>query len=233
MIPLYDGKRIVAIYTDGACSGNQNDENLGGWGAILEYGEAVKELFGGEPNTTNNRMELTAVLEAFRALKKDGLDIAVFSDSAYLANCFRERWYEGWRRNGWRNAKKQPVENRDLWEEILGHTERNRVRFYRVKGHINVNGPSFDPAKEFLRFREWNGEAFSEADFLYATERNNRADALANRGIDEQRKAGTSREESEETADAPDAPGNEERPGGFEPGAEECHLNGSEPESEV
>jgi len=187
MIPQLEGKKAVAIYTDGACSGNQNAENVGGWGAILEYGDAEKELFGGEADTTNNRMELTAVLEALRALKKDGLDIWVFSDSAYLANCFRERWYEGWIRNGWRNAKKQPVENRDLWEEILARVRKNRVTFFRVKGHVNVNGASFDAEKELARFREWNGAFFREEDFLYATERNNRADRLANRGIDAQR----------------------------------------------
>ncbi len=200
MIPVYEGKKIVAIYTDGACSGNQNETNTGGWGAILEYGQAVKELHGGEPDTTNNRMELTAVLEAFRALKKNGLDIAVFSDSAYLANCFREKWYVNWRRNGWKNTKKQPVENRDLWEEIIAFTEANRVAFYRVKGHLNVNGASFDCAKEYGRFAEWNGDAFSEADFLYATERNNRADELANIGIDEIR--GDSAEEPD-GADVP------------------------------
>lgn len=200
MIPVYEGKKIVAIYTDGACSGNQNETNTGGWGAILEYGQAMKELYGGEPDTTNNRMELTAVLEAFRALKKNGLDIAVFSDSAYLANCFREKWYVNWRRNGWKNTKKQPVENRDLWEEILAFTEANRVAFYRVKGHLNVNGASFDCAKEYGRFAEWNGDAFSEEDFLYATERNNRADELANIGIDEIRAA------SAEEPDGADAP---------------------------
>ena len=187
MIPLYEGQKVVAIYTDGACSGNQNEENTGGWGAILEYAGAVKELYGGEPNTTNNRMELTAVLEAFRALKKDGLDVVVFSDSAYLANCFREKWYENWKRNGRKNAKKKPVENRDLWEGILSFTERNRVSFCRVKGHLNVDGASFDLPAEYARFTEWNGTAFREEDFLYATERNNRADELANIGIDEAR----------------------------------------------
>ena len=82
--------RILRIYTDGGCSGNQNDENLGGWGAVMEFGEAVKELYGGEKNTTNNRMEMTALLEAFRAIKKDGQEIHVFSDSSYLMDCFRK-----------------------------------------------------------------------------------------------------------------------------------------------
>lgn len=184
MIPRFEGRKAVAIYTDGACSGNQNDENVGGWGAILEYGSAVKELFGGEANTTNNRMELTALREALRALKKDDLEIHVFSDSAYLANCFREKWYVGWKRNGWKNAKKNPVENRDLWEDLIERIERNHVTFYRVKGHVNTSAPSFKCDAEYARFTEWNGEAFCCEDFLYATERNNRADALANMGIE-------------------------------------------------
>ena len=96
---------VLRIYTDGGCSGNQSDENIGGWGAILEFGENKKELRGGELNTTNNRMEMTALLEAFRALKKEGLEIEIFSDSSYLMNCFREKWYETWRRNGWKKRR--------------------------------------------------------------------------------------------------------------------------------
>ena len=187
MIPQYEGKQVVALYTDGACSGNQTAENVGGWGCILEYGAATKELHGGEVNTTNNRMELTALLEGFRALTKSGLDIVVFADSAYLANCFREKWYESWEQNGWKNAKKQPVENRDLWEALLTCVRQNRVWFYRVKGHVNVNSKSFQEAAELARFQEWNGTCFSKEDFLYATEKNNRADELANTGIDEAR----------------------------------------------
>ena len=81
--------RILRIYTDGGCAGNQSDENLGGWGAILEFAGVTKELYGSEPNTTNNRMEMTALLEALRAIKKDGQTIIAFSDSSYLMNCFR------------------------------------------------------------------------------------------------------------------------------------------------
>ena len=83
----------IRIYTDGACSGNQHEENVGGYGAILEYGEHVKEIYGGEENTTNNRMELKAVIEAFKLLKKAGLEVDIFSDSAYVVRCFRERWF--------------------------------------------------------------------------------------------------------------------------------------------
>ena len=99
--------RVLRIYTDGGCSGNQSDENLGGWGAILEFGEAQKELYGSEENTTNNRMEMTALLEAFKAIKKDNQTIEVFSDSSYLMDCFRKKWYENWRKNGWKCWQKQ------------------------------------------------------------------------------------------------------------------------------
>ena len=88
---------ILKMYTDGACSGNQNENNYGGWGAILEFGIHQKELHGGEKNTTNNRMELTAVIEAFRALKRTGLQVEVYSDSSYVMNCFRNGWYRNCR----------------------------------------------------------------------------------------------------------------------------------------
>ena len=97
---------ILKIYTDGACSGNQNATNVGGWGAILEYGEHTKELHGGEVNTTNNRMELTAVIEAFRTLKRPGLRAEVYSDSSYVMNCFRQGWYKSWEKNGWKTSQK-------------------------------------------------------------------------------------------------------------------------------
>ena len=125
--------RILRIYTDGGCSGNQNDENLGGWGAILEFGQAVKEIYGSEKNTTNNRMEMTALLEAFRAIKKEDQDIHVFSDSSYLMECFREKWYEKWIRNGWKTSSKKPVENRELWEALLPYLQKHRISFFRVK----------------------------------------------------------------------------------------------------
>ena len=121
--------KTVNIYTDGACSGNQNDENLGGWGAVLEYGEHEKALFGGERDTTNNRMEMKALIEALAALNREGLRIRVFSDSAYLMNCFREKWYEKWLRNNWITSSKTPVENRDLWEQLLPFLEKHTIEF--------------------------------------------------------------------------------------------------------
>jgi len=175
--------KTLRIYTDGACSGNQNETNIGGWGAILEYGETIKELFGGELNTTNNRMEMTALLRAFEALKKNSQIIEVFSDSAYLMDCFRKNWYVNWHDNGWKTAKKTDVENKDLWQSLFAQIEKHDVLFYRVKGHVNLDHPKTKPIPIYEKFVEWNGKEFSYEDFEYITRMNNRADALANNGI--------------------------------------------------
>ena len=178
---------ILRIYTDGACSGNQSNENVGGWGAVLEYGEHQKELFGGQVNTTNNRMELTAVIEALKALKAPGQTIQIFTDSSYVANCFREKWYESWEQNKWRNAAKKSVENQELWKELLALVRMHEVRFFRVKGHVNLNSKSTNFDALYEKFLQWNGTGFSFDDFRYVTTMNNRADELANMGIDENR----------------------------------------------
>lgn len=180
--------QILKIYTDGGCSGNQHDTNIGGWGAILEYGSARRELHGGEINTTNNKMELTAVIEAFSALKKTGQNIQVFSDSSYVMECFREKWYVGWQKKGWMRSRTKPVKNRELWERLIELVSQHTVNFYRVKGHVNLNSPGTDTASLYKKFIEWNGEAFSMEDFLYITAMNNRADELANIAMDELRK---------------------------------------------
>lgn len=176
--------KILRVYTDGGCAGNQNDENLGGWGAVLEFGSASKELFGCERNTTNNRMEMTALLRAFEAIKKEGQTIQVFSDSSYLMDCFRKGWYKGWQKNGWKTSKKTPVENQDLWQALIPYLDRHEIRFYRVKGHVNLNSQVTDFDELYEKFLEWNGADFSYEDFMYVTEKNNQADALANKGID-------------------------------------------------
>lgn len=121
----------VTIYTDGACSGNPGP---GGWGAVLMYGRHRKEMSGGESMTTNNRMELMAVIEALRALKEP-CKVTVYSDSAYVVNAFKNGWVDGWLRNGWKNSKGQPVENQDLWKSLLAEMERHRVQYVKVKGH--------------------------------------------------------------------------------------------------
>ena len=177
--------KILRIHTDGGCAGNQHDKNLGGWGAILEFGDAKKELYGSEANTTNNKMEMTALLEAFRAIKKDGQDIIVFSDSSYLMDCFRKKWYVGWQKNGWKNAKKEPVANRELWVALLPYLDKHNITFCRIKGHVNLESKSTDLDKLYAKVVEWNGARFTYDDFIHATEMNNRADQLANVGIDE------------------------------------------------
>lgn len=128
----------ITIYCDGACSGNQFRGNRGGWGAVLAYKDKVKEIRGAERDTSNQRMELTACIEALERLKGSGRSVVVFSDSAYLVNGMTQRWYDRWRRNGWLNYKKKPVENRDLWERLLSLASRHDVVFRKVAGHTGV-----------------------------------------------------------------------------------------------
>ncbi|HLN64337.1 MAG TPA: ribonuclease HI [Symbiobacteriaceae bacterium] len=125
--------REVTIYTDGACSGNPGP---GGWGAILMAGEHRKELSGFEANTTNNRMEIMAAIAAVRALKSP-CRVKLYSDSAYLVNAFKQNWLGNWQRNGWINSKKDPVENQDLWRELLAVVRPHEVEWIKVKGHAD------------------------------------------------------------------------------------------------
>lgn len=116
----------VILYTDGACSGNPG---AGGWASILIYGERKKEISGGEVLTTNNRMELTAVIEGLKALK-ERCEVDIYSDSAYVVNAFLENWIDGWNRRGFKNVK-----NPDLWNELIALGEVHILRFHKVKGH--------------------------------------------------------------------------------------------------
>ncbi|MBC7955077.1 MAG: ribonuclease HI [Cytophagales bacterium] len=138
----------VTIYTDGACKGNPGP---GGWGAWLSTGEHEKELFGGEAQTTNNRMELTAVIEALTSLKRS-CDITLYTDSEYVRKGITE-WIYGWKTRGWKTADKKPVKNADLWQRLDALRNLHQVDWRWVKGHAG------DPGNE-------------------------RADALANRGVD-------------------------------------------------
>lgn len=131
-------KEIIEIYCDGACSGNQFKSNKGGWGAIVKRGDEEREIFGGERNTTNQRMELTACIQALDQLPRGDVDIQVYSDSAYLINCMHQKWYEKWQRNGWRNAKKEPVENKDLWVNLLALVTQHKPTFNKVRGHSGI-----------------------------------------------------------------------------------------------
>ena len=139
----------VEIFTDGACSGNPGP---GGWGAILRIGGVEKELFGGEADTTKNRMEMTAVIEALRALNRP-VTARVFTDSQYVQKGISE-WIHGWKRRGWKTADKQPVKNVDLWQALDAEAAHHKIEWCWVRGH--------------------DGHVENE-----------RADALAQRGVDE------------------------------------------------
>ncbi|MDB5083381.1 MAG: ribonuclease [Bacilli bacterium] len=124
----------VEIYTDGACSGNPGP---GGWAAVLFHGEYTKELSGGERVTTNQQMELRAAIEGLKLLKQP-CEVTLYSDSAYLINCFQQKWYVNWERNGWVNSKKEPVANQELWKELLHYYRYHQVNFSKVKGHAGI-----------------------------------------------------------------------------------------------
>ena len=140
---------VVIIHADGGCRGNPGP---GGWGALLQAGDREKELWGGEPATTNNRMELTAAIRALEALKRPAT-VHLHTDSQYLQKGISE-WIRNWKRNGWRTASKQPVKNADLWQRLDELAARHQIKWCWVKGHAGHAG-------------------------------NERADALANRGMDE------------------------------------------------
>lgn len=123
----------VELYTDGACSGNPG---AGGYGAILIYKGLEKEISGGEPLTTNNRMEIYAVIAGLECLKEK-CRVNIYSDSAYTVNAYTQNWLEGWIRNGWRKADGKEVANSDLWQRLYDLTESHEVRFIKVKGHAD------------------------------------------------------------------------------------------------
>lgn len=123
----------VTIYTDGACSGNPG---VGGWGAVLMYNGVEKRISGAEDNTTNNRMELLAVINALECLKEP-CEVTLYSDSAYTVNAFLNGWVYEWEKSGWKKADKKPVLNDDLWKRLLSLTRIHKVEFVKVKGHAD------------------------------------------------------------------------------------------------
>jgi ribonuclease HI len=131
-------KDKTTIYCDGACSGNQFKTNKGGWGAILQHKDKTKEIYGGQRNTTNQRMELTACIKALEEIEEENSLVEIYSDSAYLIQCMHQKWYERWQKNGWLNYKKKPVENKDLWMQLLDLVNKHSVTFYKVSGHSGV-----------------------------------------------------------------------------------------------
>lgn len=139
----------VEIYTDGACRGNPGP---GGWGVLLIYQDTKKTLYGGAQDTTNNRMEMQAVIEALKALKSE-CEVNLYTDSKYVMDSVN-KWLPGWKKRGWQTSNKKPVKNKDLWEILDIATKEHKIEWHWVKGHTGNPG-------------------------------NEKADALANRGIDE------------------------------------------------
>ena len=125
--------RKVTIYTDGACSGNPGP---GGWGAILMYQDVKKEISGGEKDTTNNKMELMAAIAALNLLKEP-CEVELYSDSAYLINCFQNGWLESWKKKNWVNSKREKVKNIDLWMKLDELSKVHNITWIKVKGHAD------------------------------------------------------------------------------------------------
>lgn len=147
-------KKEVTLYTDGACLGNPGP---GGWAALLEYGRHAKELSGGAAATTNNRMELAAVIEGLKALKEP-CRVTVYSDSAYVVNAFRQGWIDRWQQGGWRTSRNDPVENQDLWRELVDLVRRHDVQWRKVKGHADDERNNRCDALARSRAEEYRGE---------------------------------------------------------------------------
>ena len=123
----------ILIYTDGACSGNPGP---GGWGTVLIYNENKKEFSGGMKDTTNNIMELTAVIEGLKKLKEPcNHEVEIYSDSAYVVNAFNNGWIYNWMKKGWVNSSKEPVKNKELWQELYDLVKKYNAKFIKVKGH--------------------------------------------------------------------------------------------------
>lgn len=141
---MSSSKPNVEAFTDGACSGNPGP---GGWGVLLRTGRHEKELSGGEPETTNQRMELRAAIEALKALKKN-CHITIYSDSKYVVLGMTE-WIHGWKKKAWKNANKKPVANQDLWQELDQTSQRHEVQWEWVKGH--AGHPENERADELAR----------------------------------------------------------------------------------
>ena len=121
----------IVIYTDGACSGNPGP---GGWGVVLMHKGNIKELSGFKKETTNNIMELKAVIEGLKALNFP-CDVEIYSDSAYVVNAFKQKWINSWVKNNWKTAGKEPVKNQEEWKELYGLVQKHNVQFFKVKGH--------------------------------------------------------------------------------------------------
>lgn len=126
----------IQIYTDGACRGNGSTNNIGGYGIVFIYNDNIKEVKQAFTTTTNNIMELTAVIQALSMLKEP-CEVEIHSDSAYVVNAINQSWIENWQKNGWKNSQKQEVKNKELWQKLITLLVYHKVKFIKVKGHSN------------------------------------------------------------------------------------------------
>lgn len=130
----------IYIYADGGCRGNQFETNIGGWGVVLKYKDKIKEFYGNAKDTTNNIMELTSCIEALKAIKNRDIPVELTMDSQYVIKGINE-WIEGWIKKGWRNSKKQPVENKELWQELYNLKNQFKdIKFIQCVGHADNDG---------------------------------------------------------------------------------------------
>ncbi len=177
-------EKTIYIYTDGACRGNQDKHNRGGYAALLCSGKYEKKISGAEINTTNNIMEMKAVIEALKLIKDKSYSVMVFSDSAYVVNCINDKWYVKWRKNGWINSKKEAVLNKELWEELIQLVEGFcSITFIKVKGHLNVDNKA--------EIKKWYGKLSADIrktmsldEYIMHIQKNIIVDELATREAD-------------------------------------------------
>lgn len=174
----------VRIFTDGGTRGNGKADALSGWGTYFTYGDYTKEICGGTVGGTNNQMEIQSVIEGLKMLKTYDLPVEIILDSGYVRDCLNDKWYEKWETNGWKTSKKEPVENKKMWEELITLVRKlKKVEFIKIKGHLNLNsGSQID--KYYKKFVEQNKKFITKEEFIEYVKGNIEADRLANKGMD-------------------------------------------------
>lgn len=180
---------IINIYSDGACRGNNKEkENIGAIGVVLEYKDNIKEIKKAFENTTNNRMEILAVLFALKSIKSGSLNknqIKIYTDSSYVVNCINEKWYVYWQEHNWKNKAKKDVKNKDLLEELIDLVSGcKNISFFHIKGHLDYTKER-EFIKEYEKFTSKYGkDMLSKENFLKTIKMNHRVDELANAAMD-------------------------------------------------
>ena len=173
----------IKIFCDGGARNNGKENAIGGWGVYLTYQDYEKTLYGGDKNVTNNQMEIKAVIEGLKQLKINTIPIEVICDSAYVVNCINQKWYNKWILNNWRTSTKKPVENKDLWQELLNVISQfKHIQFFRITGHLSMN--KMDQLENaHKKFVEENRTCLPMEEFIKYMQGNNLADLLVNKAM--------------------------------------------------